>query len=206
MTRTSNTPDLRVRVALRSRAVARLTGPSARPRARGDASDALRVLYELASCPTTASAALALLHELQVHQVEVDLQEEELRRSRVELETSLYRQMQLYDHAPVGYFTLDRAAVLREINVTGATLLACERDALRGRSIDSFLTPDSVETLHGIFGRVSGGSPAESADLQLHTQSGTVRRVHASASPDPAGAGFLLALLEVAGGGKGASP
>ena len=55
-----------------------------------------------------------MLHELQVHQVEVDLQDEELRRSRLELETSLNRQVQLYDYAPVGYLTVDCKAVLRE--------------------------------------------------------------------------------------------
>src|ERR1035438_2766978 len=111
---------------LRSRAVAHLKGPDAQ--ARADGSAALGVLYELASSPSTAPNALALLHELQVHQVEVDLQDEELRRSRLELETSLNRQVQLYDYAPVGYLTVDCNAVLRELNQTGATLLRFERD------------------------------------------------------------------------------
>ena len=106
-----------------------------------DASAALGVLYELASSPSTAPDALALLHELQVHQVEVDLQDEELRRSRVELETSLNRQVQLYDYAPIGFFTVDGNAVMRELNQTGASLLGFERDFLRGRSLDEF--PDS---------------------------------------------------------------
>ncbi len=101
MEKTSRNPNRRD--ALRSRAVAHLKGSEARL----DGSPALRVLYDLASSPSTAPDALALLHELQVHQVEVDLQDEELRRSRAEMESSLNRQVQLYDYAPVGCFTLD---------------------------------------------------------------------------------------------------
>ena len=141
MEKSFRNPNLRD--ALRSRAVAHLKGRDAQV----DASTALGVLYDLASSPSTAPDALALLHELQVHQVEVDLQDEELRRSRAELETSLNRQVQLYDYAPVGYLTVDCSAMLRELNRTGATLLGCERDFLRGRSLESFLTPESVSTL-----------------------------------------------------------
>jgi PAS domain S-box-containing protein len=184
------------RNALRSRAVAHLKGPDAQ--ARADASAALGVLYDLASSPSTAPAALALLHELQVHQVEVDLQDEELRLSRVELEISLNRQVQLYDFAPVGYLTVDSNAVLRELNRMGAILLGFERDFLRGRSLDSFLTPEGASTLRAMLGRVTEGAPAEIADLHLRAaQGGEIRCMHASASLDPAGGGFLIGLIGV---------
>jgi PAS domain-containing protein len=196
MTKTS---DKTHRLAsLRTRAVARLTAPGAESRIRVDPSAALGVLYELASSPSTAPSALALLHELQVHQVEVDLQDEELRRSRVELETSLNRQIQLYDYAPVGYFTVDSEAVLRELNLTGASLLGFDRDFLRGRLLHGFLTPESVRTLSGMLGGVTEGAAAEFAELHLLRQSGGPRRVHASARLDPGGEGFLIALIEVA--------
>jgi hypothetical protein len=196
MTRTSYNPH---RLAsLRSRAVAHLTGPIAEPRIGADPSAALGVLYELASSPATAPRALALLHELQVHQVEVELQDEELCRSRVELETSLNRQIQLYDYSPAGYFTVDSKAVLRELNLTGALLLGFERDFLRGRLLHGFLTPDSARTLSGMLGGVTAGAPAEFAELHLPRQFGAPRRVHASARLDPGGGGFLIALIEVA--------
>jgi PAS domain S-box-containing protein len=184
------------RDVLRARAVAHLKGHDAQV----DESTALSVLYQLASSPSTAPDALALLHELQVHQVEVDLQDEELRRSRAELETSLNRQVQLYDYAPVGYFTLDFNAVLRELNETGAAMLGLERDFLRGRSLDSFLTAEGASILRAMLGRLAEGAPTEFADLALRsTPDGETRCMHASACLDPAGGGYLIGLIGVSG-------
>jgi PAS domain S-box-containing protein len=190
--------DLNRRYELRSRAVAHLKESGAQ--ARADASAALGVLYELASSPATAPNALTLLHELQVHQVEVDVQDEELRRSRIELEASLNRQVQLYDYAPVGYFTVDGNAVLRELNRTGAILLGFESDYLRGRSLEAYLTPEGVATLRAMFARVTAGAAAEFADLQLlAAPDGKTRCMHASVCLDPAGGGFLIGLIGAAG-------
>jgi PAS domain S-box-containing protein len=190
--------DLNRRYELRSRAVAHLKESGAQ--ARADASAALGVLYELACSPATAPNALTLLHELQVHQVEVDVQDEELRRSRIELEASLNRQVQLYDYAPVGYFTVDGNAVLSELNRTGATLLGFERDYLRGRPLESFLTPEGVSTLRAMLARVTASAAAEFADLQLlAAQDGKTRCLHASVCPDPAGGGFLIGMIGAAG-------
>lgn len=183
-------------VPLRSRAVAQLKGPDAAARAQADASAALGVLYKLASSPSTAPDALALLHELQVHQVEVALQDEELRRSRIELETLLDRQVQLYEYAPVGYLTVDGDAVLRELNRTGAAMLGVERDFVRGRSLETFLTPAGVTTLRAMLARVADGVSAEVADLHLRAaRDGESRCLHASVCRDPAGGGFLIGLI-----------
>jgi hypothetical protein len=103
-------------VNLRLRALHRLTGKNGSHGARLNASAALQALHDLASSPSTGAAALALLHELQVYQVELDLQDEELRRSRADLEMTLSRQVQLYDFAPVGCFTVDRSTALQELN------------------------------------------------------------------------------------------
>src|SRR5450755_3268026 len=135
---------------LRLRALQRLTGNNGSHDARLNGSAALQVLHDLASSPSTGAAALALLHELQVYQVELDLQDEELRRSRAELEMSLSRQAQLYDFAPVGCFTVDRSTALRELNLTAASMLGAERDRLLGRSLDSFLAAQSARALHAM--------------------------------------------------------
>jgi PAS domain S-box-containing protein len=179
---------------LRLSALKRLTGQTASHETRLNSSAALGVLYELASSPSTASSALALLHELQVHQVELDLQDEELRRSRAELEAALMRQVQLYDFAPVGLCTVDRNTVLREINLTAADMLGSERDQLVGQTLDSFLAPQSAHALHTMLTRLKDEVPTAIDALQL----GTGRSVHASINRDPDGRNFLVAFANVA--------
>jgi len=70
---------------------------------------------------------LRLLHELQVHQIELEMQNEELRQARSEVETALEKYADLYDFAPVGYVSLDPVGTIRSANLTGAGLLNVER-------------------------------------------------------------------------------
>ena len=77
--------------------------------------------------PRTDGDAQRLVHELEVHQIELEIQNEELRQAREELEVSLGKYSELYDFAPVGYFTFDRHGVIREVNFAGSQLLDIER-------------------------------------------------------------------------------
>lgn len=183
--------------SLRLRALARLTGKSDPHDTRANSSAALGVLLDLASSPATAADSLKLLHELQVHQVELDLQEEELRRSVTELEAALYRQVQLYDFAPAGCFTIDRSTALSELNRTGARLLGFDREAVLGRALDSFLEPDSGRALHSALMRVAEGAEGEGCELRFVARNGVSRTAHASVGPDPSGQRFLVACVEV---------
>jgi len=180
---------------LRIRAVERLKGDVGAPVSRRSASEALSVLFDMASKPSTAGSALAVLHELQVHQVELELQDEELRRSRVELEATLRRLTQLYDYAPMAYFTVDKIGALRELNLTGAAMLGCVREQLFGRTLLSFLAPRSAGDLQAMLARLTDGVPSASSTLQLVLGDGTPRNVSAFAKRDPAGGCFLLAFV-----------
>jgi len=184
-------------VPLRIRALSRLIGGHTPPAERLDPSVAFQALYELALSPSTAPRALALLHELQVHQVELELQEEELRRSRAELESTVIRQAQLYDCAPVALFTVGRSSEVIEFNATGARLLGIDGDALRGASLDAFLAADSALALRSMLTRLGAGAVAESCSLQVVVPDGAPRSVLGSASLDPAGPNFLVALVRV---------
>jgi len=179
---------------LRMRALHRLTGGNGTHGARLNGSAALQALHDLASSPLTGAAALTLLHELQVYQVELDLQDEELRRSRADLEMTLSRQVQLYDFAPVGCFTVDRS--------TTASMLGVERDRLLGRSLDSFLAPQSARALHVMLTGVSDGAQTEVDELELLPRRAASRRVHACANRDPGGEHFLIVFVDVAGTGE----
>lgn len=180
---------------LRTRALSRLTGRGSSNGARPDAAVALGVLHGLASSPATAADALALLHELQVHQVELDLQEDELRRSRAELEATLARQSQLYEFAPVGVFAVDRSTVISDANQRGARLLGCEQEAVLGQALDSFLAPASRPALHSLLSRA--GDCTATSTLKLMLRDGSPRTVHAAVSADPVGRSCLIALIEM---------
>ena len=84
-------------------------------------------------------AARRALHELRVHQIELEMQNEELRRTREELEVSRERYFDLYDLAPVGYFTLSEKGLILEANLTGAKLLGVARGALVKQPLSRFV-------------------------------------------------------------------
>jgi len=91
------------------------------------------------------AAAQHLLHDLQVHQIELELQNEELRRAQDLLEASRTRYFDLYNLAPVGYFTLDEGGLILEANLTGATMLGVARAALVGQALNRFVLSEDAD-------------------------------------------------------------
>jgi hypothetical protein len=185
---TAHPTDLRMRAATRLTGSTRAKGPAA------GATDALAVLHTLASSPATAADALALLHELQVHQVELDLQAEELRESRAELESALRRQIELYDFQPVACFTVDRHLHVIESNRVGAGMLGVESDGACGLGLDAFVSAGSLRTLQDMVSRVVEGGQDASGVLEWRSKGGLEQPVHAALGPDPAGSGCFVVL------------
>jgi PAS domain S-box-containing protein len=96
-----------------------------------------------------------LVHEMQVHQVELELQNAELVEARARTEALLERYTDLYDFAPVGYFTLTPDGIIQLVNLTGARLLGPARSELSGRFLGRHISPDQqtlfVSFLHQVF-------------------------------------------------------
>ncbi|HEY6168033.1 MAG TPA: PAS domain S-box protein [Verrucomicrobiae bacterium] len=113
-----------------------------------------------------------LVHELQVHQIELEMQADELRRAQLEIEASHSRLSLLYDFAPVGYLTLDNHGYIREMNLTAATLLGAARLELLGRRLSQFVAPESQHTLHMHYGKVFGATEKQSCELRMHRRDG----------------------------------
>jgi PAS domain S-box-containing protein len=80
-----------------------------------------------------------LLHELRVHQIELEMQNEELRRVQAELEATRARYFDLYDLAPVGYVTINEKGIVLESNLTASTLLGVDRNKLVNHSLSGFI-------------------------------------------------------------------
>jgi len=89
--------------------------------------------------PRVESHLNKLLHELQVHQVELEMQNTELEQTRSDLESSLASYADLYDFAPIGYFTIDARGCIHNVNMTGAEMLGLTRSSTIGEYFDRFI-------------------------------------------------------------------
>ena len=181
---------------LRSRAASRLTGTAATKGPTARAADALAVLHALASSPQTASDALTLLHELQVHQVELELQAQELKDSRAELESALRRQLELHDCQPVGCFSIDPRLVVHELNQTGAQMLGIGHDDAHGPGLDAFFDTEGAHRLRSAIARIAAGECRACCRLKLCPKQGPERPVLASVGTDPAANRYLVNLTD----------
>jgi len=115
----------------------------------------------------TGKEARRLLHELQVHQVELEMQNAELRQARDEVESALEMYTDLYDFAPVGYFILDRDTSIRSVNLTGAALFGMERALLVNRPFQLFVADASRHSFTSFLGKVFAGKTKEACELAL---------------------------------------
>ena len=86
--------------------------------------------------------ALALVHELQVHQIELEMQNEELKRAKLEAEEALVKYSALYDFGPIGLFAFDEQGLIQEVNLAGVALLGVERRTLMNRPFHRFVAPE----------------------------------------------------------------
>ena len=108
-----------------------------------------------------------LVHELQVHQIELELQNEELRHARDDVEATMEKYSDLYDFAPVGYLTLDREGTILEANLAGATLLGVERARLIASRLGHFLAAGDRPAFSALLTQVFAGRGREGCEVKL---------------------------------------
>jgi PAS domain S-box-containing protein len=134
---------------------------------RSRAEESLSTQVTAAGRPRQGNEAQSLLHELQVHQIELEMQNAELRQARDNLEEMLEKYTDLYDFAPVGYFTLARDGTIHAVNLRGAGLLGLERTALAGRHFEQFVTIADRSVFTAFLCKVFGSQAKASCELAL---------------------------------------
>ena len=117
------------------------------------------------------------MHELQITQVELDMQNEELRRAQGEAEAAGAKYADLFDFAPIGYFIFNRPGVILEANLTGARLLGVERGSLLRTPFFSHVVPAFQPEFTTHLEKVFATQTRQSCTLQLATQAGAVLHV-----------------------------
>ena len=130
--------------------------------------------------------ALALVHELQVHQIELEMQNEELRRVGQEAEEALAKYSDLYDFAPIGLFTLDEQGRILESNLTGARILGVERRSLSKKSFQRFVAPKDRPTFDDFCREAFETSVKQTCELLLLKKDGApvYARIEGTATED----------------------
>jgi signal transduction histidine kinase len=113
------------------------------------------------------------LHELQVHQIELEMQNEELRRSQLELQAAHERYVDLYDFAPVGYLTLDESGVISAANLTAATFLGTDRGVLVGRPFGAFVAAGDADRWQVFSSTTVREGGRHACRLEVRKRSGT---------------------------------
>jgi PAS domain S-box-containing protein len=134
---------------------------------RSHAEDRLRVKTAELHSPRTEEETQRLVHELEVHQIELEIQNAELRQARDELETALEKYTDLYDFAPVGYLTLDRKGTIRSVNLTGAGIVGVEHSRLVGRRFGLFVTDEARPAFNAFLEKVFTSPAKEACEVTL---------------------------------------
>ncbi len=137
-----------------------------------------------------------VLHELRVHQAELTLQNDELRRVEAELDTSIESYRELFELAPVAYLLLDPSGHVREANAAALKLLGAPPEAVLGRGLLG-LFPASSRPAYEAHRRAAAERAHETRALPLLRQDGTLREVQLRSIPAPRSRGSLTALVDV---------
>ncbi|TAE77041.1 MAG: PAS domain S-box protein [Verrucomicrobia bacterium] len=147
----------------------------------GDGTESLRERAEAPSCFTRsdieglgAEEIEQLVYQLQTHQTELRLQNEELRRSHGELLRSRDRFSELYDGAPAAYVILDGEGRILEANRTAAMMFGCESGVLRDSRLARFVVGDSQDIVHRHLCEVFGAEGPRDCELFLRRTDGHV--------------------------------
>ena len=140
-----------------------------------------------ASCTLSTEETDKLIHELRVHQIELEMQNEELRRTQHTLDTERLRYFDLYDMAPIGYLTVNKLGVITETNRAITIMLGIQRHKLLTRRLSQFIRPEDQDSYY--LRHKQGGKTGEiqSWNMRLMRTDGSLFWAHLLATPAPEG-------------------
>ena len=128
-----------------------------------------------------------LVHELQVRQIELEMQNEELHRAQGQLEAARDQLVELYDFAPVAYMTMDAAGVILEANLSAATLLGVSRESLVTKKLNTFIAPEDQDIFYAHHKLMVTSRKKQTCELRFRRKDGSAffGRMESIAAPGP---------------------
>lgn len=161
--------------------------------------EALTVIHKLAASPASASDALKLLHELQVHQIELDLQNREMLAARQEMREALEKHAHFRELSPVGALSVDFSGKVVDGNQTAAEQLGVTPTALVGLSLGSVLSEGNRSELLQMLARLKSGPAKASCLVQIRRGDGSLHSLQILGRAHPGGVLAILGLVDLAG-------
>ena len=142
-----------------------------------------------------------VLEELRIHQVELELQNDELKRTHLELASSRDHFAEIYNFAPVGYLSLDARGIIRDANLTAAAMLGLERSRLPGSRFSRYVAPTSQDAFFLLQRKMVATDASERAEIELRAAGGRSLTVelHSAMRANDTGPRreWLLALVDI---------
>ncbi len=164
---------------------------------RHQAEKLLREKRSMASPRNSPEELQRLAHELEVHQIELEMQNEELLRAHSNLEAYLTQYTDLYDFSPVGYFTLEPDGTILQVNLTGASLLGVERSILTNRRFGFFVASEYRPAFKAFMQIVFNSQAKEVCEVAILNKGGELLYVHIEAVPFDCGQKCRIAIIDI---------
>lgn len=143
------------------------------------------------------SQAQQLFEELEIHQIELELQNEHLNATRAQLEMALNQSCELYDFSPVGNFMLDATGTITKLNLSGANLLGGERARLLGSRLGLYVSQGDRQVFSGLLESAKTSGDVQSGELLLSKSDMPATYVQVRVAPLPENLGWQLILSDI---------
>ncbi|MGE5402006.1 MAG: sensor histidine kinase [Ignavibacteriales bacterium] len=164
---------------------------------RQKAEELLKKIQDKTKPSVSEANTLKLLHELQVHQIELEMINEELRLARDQAEINAEKYLELYDFAPSGYLTLNPDGIVSELNFSSAKILGMERSMLIGRNFRSFISAESKSIFDDFFKKVSESNTKVACELRLSTEDSTSMFIYIEGKSSEDGLKYDLTIIDI---------
>ena len=164
---------------------------------RRNAEEKLKVKQDKTTTSTIETDVKRLVHELQVHQIELEMQNEELIQANERAESALKKYTMMYDFAPMGYFTLDHNGMILELNFTGAELLGDRRFSLINSSFKLYVSEETLPVFNKFLNMVNLGRSKESCKVMLWSSPDNLCKVYMEAIVTGDNDNCLLSAVDI---------
>ena len=140
---------------------------------------------------------LKLIHELEVHQIELEMQNQEFLLANAQIAAQAEKYVELYDFAPSGYFTLTNNGEIIELNLSGSLMLGKNRSNLKGKIFGLFVTDDSRPNFNLFFDKIFTRKSKETCEIALQANSDSPVYVNLSGTMTENGENCLIIAMDI---------